>query len=296
MRGSLLPAGAYVRRPSALHAARPGAAVAYCAALAAVPTAFDHPVLLVAALVAVGVATVGARVEREVARAARLAVPLALLVALVNPLVSTRGETLLVRGSTLLGHRFDITLEAVVYGGIAAGRVLVLFLAFALLSATVDPDGLLRAWRRVAPRSALTASLATRLVPVLVRDAGRMADAALTRSSPPGRGVVAMAAVRGSLERAVDVAAALEVRGYGSARRPARLPRAFNRHDLRLGSAAAGLLVMVVGARLAGVGEFTPYPAVRITLGPAEWALACATVALAWAPFSGRRSRLGVGT
>ena len=40
------------------------------------------------------------------------------------------------------------------------------------MSAAVDPDELLKALRRISYRSALTASLATRLVPVLARDAG----------------------------------------------------------------------------------------------------------------------------
>ena len=44
-------------------------------------------------------------------------------------------------------------------------RVVVFMLAFGLFSACVDPDELLRAFRRVSYRSALTASLATRLVP-----------------------------------------------------------------------------------------------------------------------------------
>ena len=39
------------------------------------------------------------------------------------------------------------------------------------MSAAVDPDELLKALRRISYRSALTASLATRLVPVLARDA-----------------------------------------------------------------------------------------------------------------------------
>ena len=39
------------------------------------------------------------------------------------------------------------------------------------MSAAVDPDELLRMFRRVSYRSALTATLATRLVPVLARDA-----------------------------------------------------------------------------------------------------------------------------
>ena len=42
--------------------------------------------------------------------------------------------------------------------------------------------------RRISYRSALTASLATRLVPVLARDASRMSDAARCRPQPPGRG------------------------------------------------------------------------------------------------------------
>ena len=90
-----------------------------------------------------------------------------------------------------------------------------------LISARVDPDELL-APRRVSYRSALTASLATRLVPVLARDALRMGDAARCRPQPAGRLAVARAALAGALDRAVDVAAALEVRGYALGGRPAR--------------------------------------------------------------------------
>ena len=67
----------------------------------------------------------------------------------------------------------------------------VIVVAFGLLSAAVDPDELLRLFRRVSYRSALTASLATRLVPVLARDALRMGDAARCRpqpARPAGRG------------------------------------------------------------------------------------------------------------
>ena len=73
--------------------------------------------------------------------------------------------------------QLDVTLEAVVYGAVAALRVLVVVLAFAVCSAAVDPDDMLRGLRRVAPRSALTASLATRMVPLLARDAERLGEA-----------------------------------------------------------------------------------------------------------------------
>ena len=124
------------------------------------------------------------------------------------------------RGGEFLGKRWDITLEALAAGGLNGLRIVALILVFGLFSAVVDPDELLKLFRRFSYRSALTASLATRLVPVLARDAGRMGDAARCRPEPPGRFAVARAAVAGALDRAVDVAAALEVRGYSAAGRP----------------------------------------------------------------------------
>ena len=47
-----------------------------------------------------------------------------------------------------------------------------------------------------------------------------MSDAARCRPQPPGRLAVARAALAGALDRAVDVAAALEVRGYSRGGRP----------------------------------------------------------------------------
>ena len=102
-------------------------------------------------------------------------------------------------------------------------------------AAAVDPDELLRAFRRVSLRSALTAALATRLVPVLARDARRMADAQRCRpAAGAGRASRVLRAVTaGALDRAVDVAATLEVRGYGAARgAPARERAPWSRHDL----------------------------------------------------------------
>jgi len=284
----------YRRRPSALHQARPAAGLAFCAAFGLVALLFVHPLVLVGALAGVVAAAAGAGVGGELARVARLAVPLAALTVLINPLVAAQGTTLLVRGWAVLGLRLDVTLEEVAYGGLAGLRVLVLVLAFGLFSAAVDPDEVLRLFRRLSYRSALTASLGTRLVPVLARDAARMGDAARCRPVAPGRAAVARSALAGALERAVEVAAALEVRGYGSAGRPARVHRPWSRHDARV--AAAALLVMstALTARLAGVAGFTAYPTVSAPLGAPELVL-CAVVLLgAVAPFAGSAARLGV--
>ena len=167
-------------------------------------------------------------------------------------------------------------------------------LAFALLSVAVDPDELLRALRRVSYRSALAAALTTRLVPVLARDASRKSEAARCRPEPPGRTAVARAAVAGSLERAVELAAALEVRGYSRARRPTVAPRPWSRHDLRVMASALAIVAVAIAAKLAGAGGFQAYPTTQVSAGTAELALGVAFVVLAAAPFVGLGGRLGV--
>ena len=285
---------AYRYRPSPLHAARAGVATAFCAAPCLVALAFDNPVVLAAALAGTAAAGAAAGVGGELRRAARLGVPLALLVVVVNALVSREGDTLLVRGGEVLGRRLDITLEAIAYGGVAALRVLVLVMALALFTAVVDPDDTLRLFRRVSYRSALTASLATRLVPVLARDAARMSDAARCRAVPAPRAGAARAALRGALDRSVDVAAALELRGYAGAGRPARERRAWSRHDRRVAVAAVALAAVVLAATAAGVGVFEPYPTLELALGPGGAALAAALLCLPLVPFAGASTRLGV--
>src|SRR3954454_8968646 len=252
----------YLRRPTPLHTARAGAAAAYCMAFALVPALYQHPPTLLAAGAGIYLASVLAGVSRQVRRATLIGLPIAIVIALVNPLVSQNGQTVILRLGELFGHRFDVTLEAVLFGLVAGLRVIVLIAAFGLFNAVVDPDELLRAVRLFSYRSALTASLATRLVPVLVRDATRMNEAARCRARPAPRTAVARAAIASALDRAVDVAAALELRGYGSATRPARRRRPWSRHALLVAAAGVFVASVLICFRVAGAGEFEPYPTV----------------------------------
>jgi energy-coupling factor transport system permease protein len=279
------------RRASALHAARAGAGAAFCAALAACALAFEHPLLLAAVAVAALGAARAAGVGREVAQTARFTIPLAVLVALVNPFVVRDGLTVFARlGSVPVLGQLDLTVEALVYGLVLGARVVVVVLCCALFSAAIDPDAVLRLFRRVSFRSALTAALATRLVPVLARDARRMADAQATRArGPAGRVAVLRAVTTGALDRALDVAATLEVRGYAG-RAPARGRREpVGRHDVAFGAAAVALVALLVVATATGAAAFAPYPRLELSLGPAQLALAVALVAVALAPFLDRR-------
>ncbi len=284
----------YRRRASPLHAARAGVGSLFCVVLAGVALSFEHPLLLGAVLLAVLLAGAGAGVGDVVARSLLWGLPFAALIALVNALVVRDGLTVIAR----LGHlpplgEIDVTLEATTYGGILGLRALIVIACFALHSAAVDPDELLRAFRRLSFRSALTAALATRMVPVLARDARRLRDAQRCRPGRPATRLAIMRAVTsGALDRAVDVAATLEVRGYGGTRRPQRQARPWSRHDLAFAAAAGALAVLGLAAQLLGWEPFAAYPRTQAPVDAGVVALALGLVACALLPFADRR---GIG-
>jgi energy-coupling factor transport system permease protein len=287
---------AYRRRATPLHAVRAPVAAAYGAALASAALIVEHPLLLGALGIAVLAAAAAAGVGRELLRAARGAVlPMLALTVIVNALVSRNGLTVFARlGDWGVLGQVNLTVEAVVYGLVFGLRLLVVSLACLLVVCAANPDELLYALRRISPRSALTAALTTRLVPVLGEDARRLAEAQRCRPDGGAAGVrgrltVLRATVSGALERSLDVAAVLEMRGYGAGGRARRRRTALSRHDLAFAAAAIGLLGVALLAQLSPAGAFAAYPLVHIALTPGTFALAVLLPLIALAPFADRR-------
>jgi energy-coupling factor transport system permease protein len=280
----------YRRRSSPLHSARAAAGCAYCLALAIAALTMSNPIALLGVGLSVLGAGLAAGVGRQLGRAALLGVPVVVAIVLINVLVSRDGLTVIVRLGDLpiLGHT-DITLEAAVYGAILGLRAMALILCGILYTLAVDPDEVLRLFRRVSFRSALSATLATRMVPILIRDGRRLAEAQRCRPGPPPSRLTLMrAACSGVLDRALDVAAALEVRGYGVARRPPAYRAPYSRHDLEFMVAAVAILAVAILARVSGLAAFTAYPSLHAA-GWSAAAVAAALLAAAWLPFADRR-------
>lgn len=282
------------RRASPLHAARAGAGALWCVVLGLVALSLEHPLVLGALLATVVAAAVAARVGRPVARTLAWGVPFAAVIALVNALVVRDGVTVLLRGGTVPGvGRLDVTLEAVAYGGMLGLRALIVIGCAALLAAAVDPDELLRAVRRVSLRSGVTAAVATRLIPVLARDARRLADAQRCRGEGQGgaasRVAVLRAVTAGALDRATDVAATLEVRGFATGRRPSRRRRPWSRHDLAFATSTLALVGLGVAAGAQRWAPFAAYPRLDMAVGPDVLLLTAALGACALAPYADRR-------
>jgi energy-coupling factor transport system permease protein len=281
------------RRATPLHAARAGVAATWCLVLGIVALSFEHPLLLVALLAITLAAAAAAKVGRTVARAALWAVPFAVVITVVNAVVVRDGVTVVFRGGTVPGlGRLDVTAEAIAYGAVLGLRAMAIIATAALLAATVDPDELLRALRRGSLRTGVTAALATHLIPVLARDGRRLADAqrALT-GGPPGAAArlgVLRAVTAGALDRATDVAATLEVRGFGGGRpRPRRRP--VSRHDIAFAASAVALVAVAVAAAVGGWEGFEAYPRTVAPLDAGLFVLIAALAGCALAPFADRR-------
>jgi energy-coupling factor transport system permease protein len=308
----------YRRLASPLHATRAWVGALWVVSLTEAALILYHPLVLLALLLAVLGAGWGAKVGARLSRSLRTALIVAAPIVLVNVLVSRQGLTVFARlGDLGPFGQGDLTVEALVYGGVIALKVTLLILVTALAGLAVDPDELLRIFRRLSFRSALTATLATRMLPVLAADSQRLAEAQRTRpgGAPGGaRGKVALigAVVGGSLDRAMDVAATLEVRGFAGppARRRAgrrgpsggsrpgrgarpdrtrRLRRPFSRHDLAFAASAVAVLALATGGRLAGIATFDAYPRIELALDPGALVLCAALLAAVLLPFCDRR-------
>lgn len=281
-------------RGGALQTVRVTVATGWMVALGLVVALYENPFVLAATMVAVFATAAACRVTRDVAFAVAISAPLALLMALINPIASQQGLTVLVADLhlPLLGG-FDVTREAVYYGLILGLRALVVFAIAALYVCTVDPDELLRVLRRFSVRSAITASLAVRMVPVLARDGERMAEARACRpGQPPSASTVVRAAFARSIDRAGDTALALETRGYALAAplRTRQRPRAFG--DFAIAASAVVVAMLAIAGKVVGAAEFVDYPLTYAASGATDLAFAAAIAALATAgPFAAASRR-----
>ncbi len=169
---------------------------------------------------------------------------------LVSPLVESRGFHSLWDGPIVpvLGH-LDVTTEELSAAGLRALRLAAFGLAFAAYALLLDHDRLVRS-ARFARRSALAVALATRLVPTLERDAAGLVEALRGRGVEAtglrGRARLLSPLVAGSLERGLNLAEAMEARGYGrpGATRTPEPPWTLG----EVAAVAGGVLAVVVGA------------------------------------------------
>jgi energy-coupling factor transport system permease protein len=131
-----------------------------------------------------------------------------------------------------------------------ACRLAAVSLAFAAYALWLDHDRLVQA-AGFARRLVLAVALATRLVPALERDAAGLVESLRGRGIEPeglrGRARLLSPLLAGSLERSLNLAEAMEARGFGRAG-ATRLPQP--RWGVREPMALAGAVLAVVAGAL----------------------------------------------
>ena len=193
------------------------AAIVLAALATAALLARHVPSVAAIALVLLAVCLRAPRRRRGLYLFGSLAAGLGLFV--LSPFLAVSGSQVLWAGPTLpvLGP-LDVTAEELRIAALNGLRLAAVGLAFAAYALVLDHDRLVAAMP-LARRSALGVALATRLVPTLERDAAGLAEAMRGRgvelAGVRGHARLLSPLVAGSLERAWNLAEAMEARAYG---------------------------------------------------------------------------------
>jgi energy-coupling factor transport system permease protein len=182
-----------------------------------------------------------------------------------------------------------ITLEAIAFGAVMALKLLVIISAFAFINLTLHPDDIMTVMlkMKLPYKSVLVTSLSARFIPCLIEDAERISDSYMTRGVPfdtgnwfgklRSRAGIIIPLLANSLDRAVQVAEAMEARAFGSGQK-----RVFYK-NIRMSrmdwvTLVFGILPLASGItlRALGYGSYEYYPNLQsIVLNPIESILLC---------------------
>jgi energy-coupling factor transport system permease protein len=266
---------AYRDRETAIHRLNPLVKLGWGGGLLVLSLLFDHPVYLLAGLLAVVWTVKVAGTGRAWAAVMQWCLWLGISIIVINALVSYHGTHVLLTAPfklPVLG-RPVITVEAIAYGAVMALKLAVIISAFAFINFTVHPDDFLAVLLKVKLpyKSVLTTSLSARFMPCLLEDVNRISDAYRTRGVELDEGRVfsklknwagiIMPLLANSLERAVQVAEAMESRAFGLG-----VKRTYYK-EIRVSRLDAVALVSTmlplatgITARIYGFGDYQFYP------------------------------------
>jgi energy-coupling factor transport system permease protein len=222
----------YKDKGSALHKLNPYPKLVWSISILVLALIIDHPfTLLLLFMVTIPLAIIS-RVWREWLSFMRFALYLCLAVIVINALVSYHGNHVLLTAPLeipVMGTP-KITLEAIFYGIGMSLRLLAIISVFALLTLLIHPDDLMLTLvkMRLPYRSVLVTTLSTRFVPTLVDDVERITDVQRSRGLELDKGgffrrirnraSIIIILLSNSLDRAIQVAEAMESRAFGTGR------------------------------------------------------------------------------
>jgi len=277
----------YQNKGTVIHRLNPLVKLAWGSDILVLSLIFNDPLYILILFLSVLSLVPVARIGREWASAMRLSLWLGASIVVINTLVSYHGTHVLVEAPfklPVLGTPV-ITIEAIAFGTVMALRVLVIISAFTLLNLTIHPDDIMSALlkMKLPYKSVLVTSLSTRFIPCLIEDVERISDVHRARGLEldagnwfkklKSRALITIPLLANSLDRAVQVAEAMESRAFGTGQR-----RTFYK-EIKMTRMDAvtlvfGILPLAFGIfmRLHGYGDYQYYPTLEVlSPGFQEW-------------------------
>lgn len=236
---------------------------------------FNSPVYLLILLASIVIIISSAGLLKEWMTVFKLGIWMGITIIIINMLFSYHGTHILFSipiNVPVLGTP-TITLEAMAFGASMAVKLLLIISAMAFVNYSVHPDDIMAIMLkiRLPYKSVLVTTLSTRYIPCLVDDVSRIRDAYRTRGinldvgnwlkRAKNNSAIVMPLLYNSLERAVQVAEAMEARSFGSGRK-----RVFyhavksSAIDWIILACAAIPLVLGIIIRIMGQGDYQYYP------------------------------------
>lgn len=201
-------------------------------------------------------------------------IPVFVLVSAVNPLFNTYGETVLF---PVFGNPY--TLEALVYGMVIGGMLVVMLLWFGCYSAVLTSDKFVCLFGSLIPALSMLLVMVLRMIPSLMRKARQLSDARKSIGKGAGEQDTAREKLRDgmnllsaltdwALEGSIVTADSMRARGYGAAKRTSF--QIYRMTPLDYGLIAV-MAVLAVAVLLAGgtAASFTPV----FDIAPPTWGL-----------------------
>lgn len=266
----------YQPKDTPIHRLNPLCKLAWTGSISALALIFNDPVYLVLLFSATLPVILMAKVWREWLTLMKFTLYLSAAIILINALAaSQQGSHILLQAPVhipVLGTP-TLAVEAIFYGMGMALRLFTIISAFAVLTLTVHPDDLMLSMlkMRLPHKAVIVVSLSTRFFPTLMDDAERISDAQKSRGldlhtgnlvhKVRARMSIIIPLLSNSLDRAVQIAEAMESRAFGSGKARSSFK------ELRISRTdGATLLLMVltvsfgVFVRTRGYGDYSYYP------------------------------------
>lgn len=283
----------YKNKGTVIHHLNPFCKLAWIVSILIFALIFDNPLYVLLVLLSTLPPIIMGKLVREWLSLMKFTLYLCIAIIVINAVVSNEGSHVLLEASfdiPVIGTPV-ITLEAIFFGLIMCFRLLAIISAFAILTFTIHPDDLLLSMikLRLPYKSVLVTSLSTRFIPTLIDDLERITAVQKSRGIELDKGNLlqrmrnhrsfVIPLLSNSLDRAIQVAEAMEAKGFGSGEN-----RTFYKdiaiHRIDVFALVLVLITTTFGIYLhtCGHGDFQYYPTISgLESNPIEW-LALATL------------------